>query len=215
MTIRVEGRRSKVEGHPTLDFGLWTLDSRARREREAGLTLVELLIALALLGFVLLGITPLFMASVKSNYAGNEYTSLNMLARDRLEQLMNLPFTDGQLGPGKHVNDLPALLPDPKTGLPPAPGPGAVNNPFKICYQVFQFQIPNADVGTVAEGAPFTPIPITGAGEIFQYKRIDVTVTSSTGQLGIGTRMSRVSGVVSNPFPATNRSQVDPGDSCP
>jgi hypothetical protein len=179
------------------------------------LSVVELLVALALLGFVLLGITQLFMASVKSNYAGNEYTSINMLARDRLEQLMNLPFTDAQLGPGKHDNDLPALLPDPKTGLPPAPGPGAVNNPFKICYQVFQLQIPSADLATVAQGAPFTPISISAAGLIFQYKRIDVTVTSGTGPLGIGTRMSRVSGVVSNPFPATTLSQVDPGGTCP
>jgi type II secretory pathway pseudopilin PulG len=215
MKRRVEGRRSKVEGHPTLDLGLWTLDSRARGEREAGLTLVELLIALALLGFVLLGITPLFMASVKSNYAGNEYTSINMLARDRLEQLMNLPFNDAQLQPGKHPNDLPTTLPDPTTGLPPAPGPGAVKNPFSVCYQVFQLQIPSADLATVAQGAPFTPISISAAGQIFQYKRIDITVTSSTGQIGIGTRMTRVSGVVSNPFPATNLSQVDLGGSCP
>lgn len=191
--------------------------------REAGLTLVELLIALALLGFVLLGITPLFMASVKSNYAGNEYTSLNMLARDRLEQLMNLPFNDPQLAPGGglgiHENDLPTLLPDPKTGVPPPPGPGAVINPFKICYQVFQFQIPPADlaiVGSPKQNDPFTPTLITDPLKIFQYKRIDVTVRSSTGQLGIGTRVTRVSGVVSNPFPVSNLSQGDSeGDKCP
>ena len=64
------------------------------RHREAGLTLVEMLIAVALLGIVLLGIAPLFIASVRSNYAANEYTSIHNLARDRLEQLMNLPFTD-------------------------------------------------------------------------------------------------------------------------
>src|SRR5713101_2789254 len=91
-----------------------------RRAGEAGLTLVELLIALALLGFVLLGVVPLFVASVKSNYSAGEYTSLNMLARDRLEQLMNLTFSDSQLSPGVHPNDLPASLPDPATGLPPA-----------------------------------------------------------------------------------------------
>jgi prepilin-type N-terminal cleavage/methylation domain-containing protein len=185
------------------------------KKSQLGLTLVELLIALALLGFVLLGITPLFMASVKSNYAGNEFTSINMLARDRLEQLMNLPFIDGQLNPGKHANDLPSFLPDPTTGLPPAPGPEAVTNPFKICYQVFQLQIPSADLATVAQGAPFTPISVSAAGQIFQYKRIDVTVTSSTGAIGIGTRKARVSGVVSNPFPAANLSLADPGGTCP
>jgi hypothetical protein len=111
-----------------------------RKRREAGLTLIEMLLALALLAFVLLGITPLFMASVKSNYSGNEYTSINVLARDRLEQLMNLPFDDAQLTPGVHVNDLPATLPDPNTGVPPASG--GIRNPFTVCYQVLQFRTP-------------------------------------------------------------------------
>ena len=185
------------------------------KSSQRGLTLVELLIAMALLGFVLLGITPLFIASVKSNYAGNEYSSINMLARDRLEQLMNLPFNDDQLKAGgpptKHVADalLPSVLPDPTTGLPPATG--GVTNPFKVCYQVFQYQIPTA----VAAGASFTPILVTDKDLPFQYKRIEVTVTSSTGPLGIGTRMARVSGVLSNPDPGNYRSLKDDGGTCP
>ena len=179
------------------------------RHSQRGVTLIELLVALALLAFVLLGITPLFMASVKSNFAGNEYTSINMLARDRLEQLMNLPFNDAQLQPGKHGNDLPGALPDPNTGLPPASG--GVRNPFNVCYLVFQYQIPTI----VATNASFTPIPITAAGSRFDYRRIEVTVTSATGGIGIGTRMARVSGVLSNPFPETNLSLADPGGSCP
>lgn len=178
-------------------------------KREAGVTLIELLVALALLAFVLLGITPLFMASVKSNYSGNEYTSINMLARDRLEQLMNLPFNDGQLSPGTHGNDLPAALPDPITGLPPTSG--GVRNPFTVCYQVFQYQIPTL----VATGASFTPIAVTDPNHTYHYRRIEVTVESSTGPLGIGTRKARVSGVLSNPFPETNLSLADPGGSCP
>lgn len=173
-----------------------------RKRREAGLTVVEMLVALALLAFVLLGITPLFMASVKSNYSGNEYTSINMLARDRLEQLMNLPFDDGQLTPGKHDNDLPAVLPDPITGVPQT---GGVRNPFSVCYQIFQFRIPTG----VAAGESFTPILVTGPLQAFSYKRIDVTVRSSTGRLGIGTRLSRVSGILSNPFPERASSDAD------
>jgi prepilin-type N-terminal cleavage/methylation domain-containing protein len=179
------------------------------RKSQRGLTLVELLIAMALLGFVLLGITPLFIASVKSNYAGNEYSSINMLARDRLEQLMNLPFNDVQIAPGIHPNDLPPVLPDPATGLPPASG--GVRNPFTVCYQVFQYQIPTV----VAANASFTPIPVVLAGNRYDYRRIEVTVRSSTGPLGLGTRMSRVSGVLSNPFPQTNLSLVDLGGACP
>ena len=42
--------------------------------------MVEMLIAVALLGFMLLGIVPLFLASMKSNYSANEYTSVHNLA---------------------------------------------------------------------------------------------------------------------------------------
>ncbi len=183
-----------------------------RISREAGLTLIELLLALALLAFVLLAITPLFMASVKSNFSGNEYTTIHMLARDRLEQLMSLPFDNGQLSPGAHGNDLPPTLPDPQTGLP-----GTVPNPFTVCYQVFQFQdplgVPNGGSFSMSAGNAITPVTI--AGQVFQYKRVDVTVSSSTGSLGIGTRKARVSGVLSNPAPATSLSVTDPGSSCP
>ena len=180
-----------------------------RRPGEAGLTLVELLIALALLGFVMLGVAPLFIASVKSNYSANEYTSIHVLARDRLEQLMNLPFDDGALSPGVHGNDLPATLPDPKTGI--SPTSGGVPNPFRVTYQVFQFQIPASDTGTVPVNASFTPIRIQAAGQVYQYKRIDVTVTAGSGPMGIGARVSRVSDCLSNPFPSVNLSAADTG----
>jgi len=42
--------------------------SRPRRG-EAGLTLIEMLIAVALLGIVLLGIAPLFISSMRFNYS--------------------------------------------------------------------------------------------------------------------------------------------------
>src|SRR5512132_1814640 len=183
--------------------------TKSSRRRESGLTLVELLIALALLGFVLLGIAPLFIASMKSNFSANEYTSINMLARDRLEQLMNLPFNDPQLTPGVKVNDQPPKLPDPATGVPPASG--GVDNPFQVTYQVLQYQIPSADTATVPNGTAFTPIRVTVAGQNYQYKRVDVTVISTTGTLGIGSRVARVSGFIYNPAPndAANFSVAD------
>ncbi len=184
-----------------------------RRRRESGLTLVELLIALALLSFVLLGIVPLFLSSVKSNYSGNEYTSIHILARDRLEQLMNLPFTDAQLNPGVYTNDQPPQLPNPQDPLTLS----GVVNPFQITYQVFQYQIP--DPTTVAAGAPFTPRRITAAMQTFHYKRIEVTVAAHQGggfpatftPFGIGSRVARVSGCVSNPSPNGILSLLDTG----
>jgi Tfp pilus assembly protein PilV len=183
-----------------------------RRNRESGLTLVELLIALALLSFVLLGIVPLFLSSVKSNYSGNEYTSIHILARDRLEQLMNLPFSDLQLNPGVYTNDQPPLLPNPQN---PSALSG-VQNPFQITYQIFQYRIPDAT--TVASGAPFTPTRITAANQLFHYKRIEVTVSAhqagtfpaTFNPFGIGARVARVSGCLSNPAPNAVLSLLDP-----
>ena len=185
--------------------------TRSRRRGERGLTLVEMLLALALLGFILLGILPLFIGSVKSNFSANEYTSIHNLSRDRLEQLMNLPFADAQLSAGVHANDLPAVLPDPSTGVPAA---GGVVNPFTLTYQVRQYAIPAS--GTVPTNAPFTPTRVgcptclLPAGSDFHYKRIDVTVQSGTGPLGIGARVVRLSGVITNPNPGTTKATADP-----
>jgi type II secretory pathway pseudopilin PulG len=179
------------------------------------LTLVELLIALALLGFVMLGIAPLFISSVKSNFSANEYTSIHILARDRLEQLMNRPFLDAELAPGIYANDQPPVLPDPVTGIPPAVG--GVVNPLQITYQVLQYQIPLADMATTPINTAFSPTRVVGAGQPYSYKRIDVTVTSGSGPLGIGARMARVSGFVSNPVPnadATTPTYLSLADGC-
>jgi hypothetical protein len=180
--------------------------------RSSGVTLVELLISVALLGFILLGIAPLFIASMKSNYSANEYTSLNNLARDRLEQLLNLPFGDPQLSVGDHTpnpalfpnGDLPAWMPDPLTGVPPS----SVPNPFRRTYRVRQFAIPAS--GTIPDGGAFTPTLVTGADAVYHYKRIDVTVDLARPHLGFGMRAARVSGIRNNPTPDTNRSVVDP-----
>jgi prepilin-type N-terminal cleavage/methylation domain-containing protein len=164
--------------------------------RETGLTLVEMLIAVALLGIVLLGIAPLFIASVRSNYAANEYTSIHNLARDRLEQLMNLPVTDPQLTVGTHANDLAPFLPDPTTGTLPS----TIVNPLSRTYTVAHYRSTGGAAGTA-----YTLTDV-GPGVPYEFKRIDVTVTSSSGGtgLGIGARTARVSGFLKNPDPRNN-----------
>ena len=168
------------------------------RNSEAGLTLIEMLIAVALLGIVLLGIAPLFILSVRSNYAANEYTSIHNLARDRLEQLMNLPVTDPQLsiGPplnGIFPNDLPTHLPDPTTGVVPS----TIPNPLTRTYEITHF----TSTGGAANAA-YTFNPIAFAVP-YEFKRIEVTVTSKNSEsgLGSGTRTARVTGFLKNPDP--------------
>ncbi len=170
----------------------------SNRRREAGVTLVELLIATFLLALILLAIAPLFITSVKSNYAANEYTSIHNIARDRLEQLMSLPFNDAQLAPGAGgTNDLPPNLPDPMTGVPSATSP---LNTLSVTYSVQLFQ--ETPPVTAGDKWVFTPV---AAGSGWDFKRVDVTVTSSSfntpSGLGIGARTARVSGFIRNPSP--------------
>jgi hypothetical protein len=169
------------------------------RRGEAGVSLVELIIATFLIALILLAIAPLFITSVKSNYAGNEYTSIHNIARDRLEQLMSLPFNDPQLDPTTGTaNDLPQYLPDPTTGLPSTTSPV---NTLAVTYSVQLFQ-----ESPPAPGAKwiFNPVP---AGSPWDFKRVDVTVTSRSfntlSGLGIGARTARVSGFIRNPSPGT------------
>jgi Tfp pilus assembly protein PilV len=176
------------------------MTKQTRLHRETGVTLVELLIATFLLALILLAIAPLFITSVKSNYAANEYTSIHNIARDRLEQLMSLPFNDPQLSPAgsPFANDLSTNLPDPRTGVPSASSP---RNTLTVSYTVTNF----------TEVAPPTGTKwifnAVGAGAPWDFKRIDVTVTSSSfntpSGLGIGSRTARVSGFIRNPSPGT------------
>lgn len=186
--------------------------SRLRLRGQDGLTLVELLIALALLGFILLAIAPLFIGSVKNNVSANEYTSINMLARDRLEQLMNKPFNDAELAVAIYPSTEPAFLPDPQdpTKL------STVRSPYTVVYQVTQWSVPDATclppyAGCgIPNGAAFPLVRETLANNPYNYKRIDVTVQAVGGIAIPGAHLARVSGFLSNPAPLLNKSVADP-----
>ncbi|HET9794176.1 MAG TPA: type II secretion system protein [Thermoanaerobaculia bacterium] len=65
--------------------------------RVRGFTLVEVLIALALMAIAMLAIVPLFANSMKSNAVGQDFASLNALAKERLEEILQYNFTDARL----------------------------------------------------------------------------------------------------------------------
>ncbi len=55
------------------------------------------MVALLLMALVMLAIVPLFASSLKSNGAGQDFTILNALAKQQLEQVMQYSFTDPRL----------------------------------------------------------------------------------------------------------------------
>jgi prepilin-type N-terminal cleavage/methylation domain-containing protein len=170
----------------------------------AGLTLIEVLVAVTILGVALLALFPMFTNAVRSNASANQLTSSITLAREKLEELSGYPRSDPRLTvadtknaagpPGTTIsgaavdttnawclNDLPAWY-NPKTGatLPPGPhpGPGWFSYPFTRTYTIEQFD------GTLATRVT-SPNP-------YVVKLITVTVRPTSGPFP-GLRESRQS----------------------
>lgn len=142
-------------------------DTKPIRRGSRGLTLVEVPIAMAILGFGLLAMAPLFTSSVKTNASSMQLTNANTLAREKMEELTGFPSTDPRLavpananatgptgtsttGTGSIVvvntvcdNDLPKWY-KPSTGATStaasSPGVGWYLFPYTRTYTVEQFQ---------------------------------------------------------------------------
>src|SRR5262245_40938365 len=56
-----------------------------------GFSLVEILIAMALAGLLLIGVLPLFTKSMSNNVEGNQLTEVTNRARLHIEELMAMP----------------------------------------------------------------------------------------------------------------------------
>ena len=69
----------------------------AARSRENGFSLIEVLIAMALTGLLLVGVLPLFTKSMSNNVEGNQLTEVTNRARLRVEELTALPLDAEEL----------------------------------------------------------------------------------------------------------------------
>ena len=67
------------------------------RRHERGFSLIEVLIASLIMLFIALGIVALFTMSAASNLQGSESTKAANYARERLEQLWQVPFSAPEL----------------------------------------------------------------------------------------------------------------------
>lgn len=65
---------------------------------EAGFTLLETSIAMVLLAVVGLGIASVFFFAAKNNVSAADRELAMAVAQQQMEQLRNVPFTDGTLG---------------------------------------------------------------------------------------------------------------------
>jgi prepilin-type N-terminal cleavage/methylation domain-containing protein len=76
--------------------------------REAGFTLVEVLISIVILVFGLVAVTNLFLVAGSSNMAANAGSAATAIASQQMEVLKALPFSDPQLAAGGLADPNPA-----------------------------------------------------------------------------------------------------------
>jgi prepilin-type N-terminal cleavage/methylation domain-containing protein len=172
------------------------------RRTDAGMTLIEVLVATTVLGLALLALAPMFTSAVRTNASANQLTNANTLAREKLEELSGYLRSDPRLavaspnnasgpttasvGTGSVVgvntwcqNDLPSWY-NPQTGATSTaatrPGVAWFSYPYTRTYTVEQF---GADLVTrIVAPAPYV------------VKVITVTVRPTSGPFP-GLRTSR------------------------
>jgi Tfp pilus assembly protein PilV len=139
----------------------------AGRRGEAGFSLIEALIAAAILLIIALGLLPLFTRSINDNVSGNDATQATNNGRTELEELLQIPFNnqkivvpDGTLlgetkdawtaGAADKTGDTDeGWWPDPGTGVT---GHGTVL--WNRTTQVRQYSISDLDDGVLDHPQP-------------------------------------------------------------
>jgi type IV pilus assembly protein PilV len=87
------------------------LETACRRlKNHCGFTLLEVLVAMAVLAFGILAVGSMQVTSIRQNAHADQVTEASVLARDRLESLMALVYTDSDLTESTYDDD------DPPTG---------------------------------------------------------------------------------------------------
>lgn len=164
-----------------------------RGRREAGFTVVEGLVAAAILLLIAIGLLPLFARSILNNARGSDYTQATSHATSNLEDLQRLPFdnndialaadaenaqavryTDANFGTGRPVTEADW------SATAPLPGDETL---WVRSTEVRQFGISALDDGVIRddEALPGGTAPI-----FVQLKQIEVEMASGKADSAIG-----------------------------
>lgn len=77
------------------------------KTNQRGFTLLEVLVAVSILAFGILAVGSMQVASIRQNGYANQVTEASVLARDRMEKLMGLPYANIGLNAGAHQDSNP------------------------------------------------------------------------------------------------------------
>jgi prepilin-type N-terminal cleavage/methylation domain-containing protein len=127
-----------------------TTRSAARgRSREAGFTLIEVLVSIVVLAFGLIAVTNLLVVAGSSNAVANATTATTAAAHQQLDILKSTPFTalvDG----GSLIADAAGYFSDPDLQLP---GTGTIHTRWTVGTVGGDAQLRYIEVQSEATGA--------------------------------------------------------------
>ena len=109
---------------------------KKRTQSEAGFTLLEVVVAIAILTFGMLAVASMQSSAIQGNYTARIHTEAATWAQDRMEKLLALPYSDSLL------TDTGTLDPEQYVADPFSPSPAG----YTIEYLVDDDTIPNAKV---------------------------------------------------------------------
>jgi len=169
-----------------------TVLSGAAPRRAEGFSLIEVLIAAAILLMVALGVLPLFTQSITNNQAGNDYTQATNHAKSELERYYELPFNSPELDVTgtattrvQHFSQTTQLWVD-------GPAPGDETPLWVRTTTIRQYSITGL-VDANEDGYFDSPLPGSAISDVVHIKEIDVRVESGRSAfnlLGPGKRVT-------------------------
>lgn len=65
---------------------------KSRKRGEEGVSLIETLLALSLMGMLILGVTAVFMTAVRAGLSSRQLTEETVLAQEKMEELLAIDF---------------------------------------------------------------------------------------------------------------------------
>jgi len=151
--------------------------TREKQSRfEAGVSLVETLVALLILSFVSVSTLAMFSQGMRLNKTGSDYTSITNVAKDKMEGLLSLPYAAADLtADAAHTESI--YEPDQMT----------------ITWRLAEHNVVqgSTNISEVFAGGSMVSTVAAGAGNV---KVLAVTVTSGR-QFAAGRRTVTVQGI--------------------
>ncbi|HVR97393.1 MAG TPA: prepilin-type N-terminal cleavage/methylation domain-containing protein [Thermoanaerobaculia bacterium] len=175
-----------------------------RRDARAGFSLIETLIAGAILLIIALGLIPLFTQSMANNSLGNDYAQASTLSKGELESLQKLPFEnlDVTVANGKKETQRLGYMEQPALGQAIDPGqwefvdPGHSRWTRTTVIRQYNVRALNEDDWRLEEDElKFGGDPILQPGELLDENANTVQIKSIEVQLDSPKRQSILGGI--------------------